>query len=247
MNVCLFLMLLTFGGSLTVVTAGGPSSRAHDLAYLIRGNVGLFLEASNTFPTTWTQIFADGQYWAERNRATVTAMGKVIPELFVLTPTNLSLLPPQAGFVIAAARQPMNESGTWGRFTVIKDDNQNPFSAIRTVWIAERDFQKMLAQSGVKLPDPDPVELAAAKAAVEALLAREQREHEMIRHAAPKPSAAEVWALSWERIQSWFVIPQASGASGGQLRIVPTGFGVLFFLGLGALGWHWWRKKRGSN
>lgn len=107
-------------------------------------------------------------------------------------------------------------------------------------WLDEPDFQKLLAQSGVKLPEPNPEEVRAAKVALETLIAREQIEHQMIVAAAPKPTSAEIGAVWWWRIKSSLFVYTENGHFTGR----PRPLGIFTALGLLALIVYGWRARR---
>jgi hypothetical protein len=98
-------------------------------------------------------------------------------------------------------------------------------------WLQESEMKELLARTGFVLPDPNPEEAQTAKAAVEELIARERNVHQMIVASAPKPTWADIRAVWWMRIKSWFFVYTENGHFTGRAR--PLGI----FTALGLSRW----------
>jgi hypothetical protein len=204
-------------------------------------SMSLYRTLSNgVLPTAWSEIFSDKDYWARRTRTLIENGLEPIQAMYVFTPTNLTVIGyGRTGAVLIARSHPLKEGGTTGRY-VIYNNPDDDLSGIRTDWIDEPEFQAMLKQSGVQLPAPDPAEVAAAKAAVEALITRKQIEHAMIVAAAPTPTWADIGDAWWWRIKSSFFVYTENGYCTG----MPRPFGIFVTLGLVALVIFGLRGKR---
>jgi hypothetical protein len=185
-------------------------------------------------PANWAQFTNLVRYNAEL----LEERQMVIPELFALVPTNLTLTGFYKGELVVLQRSPSREYRNASRYFVFRD----PSAEFSLGNMEEADVQALLGSSGVKLPDPNPQEVQAAKAAVEQLVAREQIEHQMIVAAAPKPTWADIGAVWWWRIKSSFFVYTENGHFTGR----PRAFGIFVALGLFALvvyGWRWHGKR----
>lgn len=223
-------VILICGSISTIAFAGGSWSVEHQMIDDVGKSISLYRTLSNgVLPTTWSQIFADKDYWARRTRILIENGLEPIQATYVFAPTNLAVIGHgRTGLVLIARSYPLNEDGRTGRY-VIYTNPDDDLSGTRTDWIKEEEFQAMLGLSGTTLPVPDPADAAVAKAAVEERIAREQIEHQMIVAAAPKPTWDDIRAVWWWRIKSWFIVYTENGHSTGRPRPLS------YFVGLGLL------------
>jgi hypothetical protein len=239
-NISLLCSLLTgFAVATNFCVADGRTSpeflALNNVAFAVRLNV----DTSGQTPTNWQQItqYCDVGKW---NRQ-LSQAGKpfILQECYVFIRDQWIISPARNRRIVLARNQPKtNYEGKVGRYLVCWDGNSE-----QIIWMPEDDFQKALKQSGVKLPQPEPAEVRAAKEAVEKLIAREVEEREFILKNAPRPSLAKRWTVLQERIKSWFVTPKTNSVSGGQIRWESVLLGVLLVTGL-AGGWYWLGQRR---
>lgn len=225
---CAAVILFTWNGH---ADSRLPFERSLSLGILT--GVRLFMATNNSAPSQWRDLWAtdveaiNKQLW-EREQLPIQA-------LYVFLTTNTLMLPSEKKVVVAPI-SPVKIDGKSGRYVVC----QLPDGSVYDDWVTESEFQKALAQSGVTLPTPDPREVAAAKAAVERLMAREQVEHAMIVAAAPKPTWADIRAVWWLRLKGWFFVYSENGHFSGR----PRPLGIFVALGLVALVIFGLRGKR---
>jgi hypothetical protein len=207
-------------------------------------NIDVYQTLSNSLPADWHELFADNQYWAERNRVLLEGTGKVIPEHYVFTPTNFTLLPPKKGYILVARYKPLKEDGVWGRYVVIRNLGESLAFSIQSAWIDEKAFQKLVNESNVKLPEPDPAEVRAAKEGVKNLIAEEERVSQIVRQNAPSVTSEETWSVWRERIKGVFIKPSANGSQKGHIRPAPVAITLLALFGVGFFVWRRFAKGK---
>ncbi|GEM_PF-5482128 len=232
------LLLAGFSGPANLCLGSGKSPPEFGAINNIAGGVTLRLETNSNASLSWQQV---AQYVdiTKLNRQ-LSRPGKifVLQEHYVFITNTWVISELRNQQAILVRNQPRTSyEGRIGRYLVCWNG-----SFAQTLSISEDDFQKRLKESGVILPLPDSEEVAAAKAAVERLIAREEVEHEMLRQAAPKLSGAEIAELWWLRIKSWFLAYDENGHFTGRPRLlgVLAGLGVV---GLTVYGWRWLRTN----
>jgi hypothetical protein len=234
-NIIFFCLLLVgFVGLANLCRADSKSPPEFRAVNNIAGSITLNLETNNNASLNWQQVarYTDINKW---NRE-LSQPGNifVLQEHYVFVTNKWIISQARNRQVILIRTVPRTSyEGREGRYLVSWNGRY-----AETVWTSETDFEEHLKQSGITLPVPDPAEVAAAKAAVERLITREQIEHQMIVAAAPKPTWADIGAVWWIRIKSWLFVYTENGHFTGR----PRPFGIFVGLGLLALviyGWRW--------
>lgn len=183
-------------------------------------------------PANWTQLTNLARY----NMQLLNERQLVIPELFALVPTNLTLTGFYEGELVVLQRSPSSEYRKASRYFVFRDSS----AEFNLGNMEEADVQALLGSSGVELPAPDPAEVESAKVAVGKLLAEEERVRQIARQNAPRLSSAEIWAVWWIRVKAWFFVYTENGHFTGR----PRPFGVFAGLVLLSLVIYGFRSKR---
>lgn len=132
-------------------------SAAGRIAVIVQHFIG---ENQGRWPTNWNELTLSLDL---DNRRLLEKGKEVVPAIYVFTPTNLFKSDFREGRVIVASYKPVNGGGRKGRYVIF----ERPDKEIWTDWMNEAEFQKMLKQSGVTLPAPDPAAIQAAREAVE--------------------------------------------------------------------------------
>lgn len=228
------LLLVGVADSATLCMAGGKTSPEFLAVSSIAGSITLNLEANSNAPLNWQQVTQYADVNKLNRQLSKPRKIFVLQEHYVFITNKWIISQARNRQVVLVRNQPRTSyEGNIGRYLVCWNGD-----VAQALGMSETDFQKSLAQSGMKLPEPDPAEVAAAKAAVEALFAKEQWEQEVIVATAPKLTWADICTAWGQRIKSWFVAPAASG---GQVRVVPVALVVLSLL---AIGFWLFRKGR---
>jgi hypothetical protein len=249
----LFALLVTFAILPEKCCARVTVTIEQKVVHLLAGSVFFCMETnSGVPPTTWEQLSSfDFTYW---NRALLDKGLGTVQELYVFTPTNLALLTPRKGFVVIARNEPFKMDGKRDRYIVYKsseDDTQ--VADIQSTTILEDEFQLMLKQAGVTLPDPNPAQTRAAREAVENSIAAEGAMQKRLAGSVAGPTLRQRWLLIKDRFKRVFLTRADEGVGDPfvteevgfvRIRPVPVALAALALVAVGFFAGRMYSKRK---